>query len=242
MSLRITASQLLAIARSQRGVTESPSNSNRQRYGVAYGLNAVPWCALFVWFCFKQLGVDLRTMISSKLEWTPTFAAECARAGWPRIAPDAARAGDIVFFRFGSQIDHVGICTNDAPGGRIDTIDGNTSTKSENNGGAVLERSRSTSLVAAVYRPPYAATATPAPPGARPILRRTLRTRSRWLPMMRGNDVRLVQRLVGVRVVDGAYGPKTAAAVAVWQHKQRIAQDGEFGPASARAAGWAYKA
>lgn len=238
--LKITASQLLAVARKERGTTEFPVN--RTIYGAAYGLNGVPWCAIFVWWCFKQLGVDLRTLISSKLEWTPTFAAECARAGWERVSPAAARPGDIVFFRFGTMIDHVAICTNPAPGGRVDTIDGNTSVGNENNGGAVLDRSRSSVYVAAVFRPPYAPADAAVPPAqpARFVLRRVLRFR-RWWPMQKGADVRAVQKLVGA-AQDGAYGPKTAAAVAVWQHKQRIAQDGAFGPQSARAAGWTFAA
>lgn len=55
-----------------------------------------------------------------------------------------------------------------------------------------------------------------------------------------GTDVLRVQRLVGA-AEDGIYGPKTEAAVKVWQKSKRLTPDGIFGPKSAAAAGWTFK-
>ena len=52
------ASDVLKIAASQIGVCESPKNSNRTKYGKAFGMNGVPWCAIFLWWCFKIAGLS----------------------------------------------------------------------------------------------------------------------------------------------------------------------------------------
>ena len=77
------------------------------------------------------------------------------------------------------------------------------------------------------------APASPAPPYT---LRRVLGAAT---PMMHGDDVRHVQRLVNAPA-DGWYGPVTTAHVKAWQHKHNLKADGVFGPASARAAGWRF--
>lgn len=59
--------------------------------------------------------------------------------------------------------------------------------------------------------------------------RRTLRLTAR--PWMVGDDVRQVQRAVGVPA-DGIFGPATDRAVRVWQGRVGLAADGVFGPSS----------
>ena len=46
-----TAAQVLAIARSQLGTKESPVGSNHTKYGVWYGMDHEPWCAMFKVHC-----------------------------------------------------------------------------------------------------------------------------------------------------------------------------------------------
>jgi peptidoglycan hydrolase-like protein with peptidoglycan-binding domain len=62
------------------------------------------------------------------------------------------------------------------------------------------------------------------PPTARRVLRYDK-------PMMQGDDVAIVQGLVGARV-DGWYGEKTAKAVKSWQRLNRLNGDGVVGPAT----------
>lgn len=79
----------------------------------------------------------------------------------------------------------------------------------------------------------------PAPrPAPRVVIRRTIRY-SRWRPMMRGEDVRALQRLVGAHS-DGKWGRDSDAALKRWQRAHHLAADGVFGPLSAKAAGWGF--
>lgn len=67
---------------------------------------------------------------------------------------------------------------------------------------------------------------TPKPPVKVPTYKRLLLLKK---PMMRGNDVKLVQKKLGVPA-DGIYGPITRKAVITFQRKKRIAVDGIVGP------------
>ena len=48
------ADKVLKVAISQIGYCESPKNSNRTKYGKAFGLNGKPWCSIFCWWCFRK--------------------------------------------------------------------------------------------------------------------------------------------------------------------------------------------
>lgn len=61
-----------------------------------------------------------------------------------------------------------------------------------------------------------------------------------WYPRyMRGADVAAVQRVIGADP-DGKYGPGSRSACKRWQLRRGLVADGDFGPASAREAGWRY--
>ena len=42
----------LVVARRNLGVRESPPGSNRTPFGAWFGEDGVPWCAIFVSYCF----------------------------------------------------------------------------------------------------------------------------------------------------------------------------------------------
>ena len=54
-----TVKELLTVARGELGNTENPAGSNRSKYGLWYGWNGVPWCMIFIMWCFAQVGVKL---------------------------------------------------------------------------------------------------------------------------------------------------------------------------------------
>ena len=60
-----TANEILAVARKELGVKESPAGSNRTKYGAWYGLDGQPWCMMFVQWVFDQAGVELPVKTAS---------------------------------------------------------------------------------------------------------------------------------------------------------------------------------
>ena len=138
--------ELLKIAAGELGTKESPAGSNRTKYGQWYGWNGVPWCMIFVQWCFQQAGTPLpcRTAsCSALLRWYQANQRE-------RVVSQP-RPGDIAIYRFG----HTGIVEH-AAGSSATAIEGNTSpgqSGSQDNGGGVFRRTRSKMLVRAYIRP-----------------------------------------------------------------------------------------
>jgi hypothetical protein len=146
----------LAIAKSQIDYQET--GNNETMYGKWYGLNNQPWCAIFVSWCFAQVGQSELIAAQSK----KGFASCDAGLKWftkkNKIVPvGQAKAGDIVFFQFDddAQPDHVGIVTSNDGKGTLRTIEGNTSAGkgSQSNGDGVYAKKRAYSLVMGVARP-----------------------------------------------------------------------------------------
>ena len=62
-----TAKDILAVARKELGVKESPANSNNVKYNTAYYGQEVwdgkaggkfPWCMVFIWWLFHRAEAD----------------------------------------------------------------------------------------------------------------------------------------------------------------------------------------
>ena len=150
-----TVSELLDIARRQIGVKESPPNSNNVRYNTwYYGRevhgSAYPWCVVFVAWVFDQAKVKL-----------PIRTASCGAL--MRAAQSAGcwvtgdyRPGDVVIYDFpgGAKTDHCGIVES-VDGSYISAIEGNTSSASDADGGAVERRARKFSQIVGAVRPSY---------------------------------------------------------------------------------------
>ena len=167
--LHFTATQLLDIERGQLGALEHPPGSNETPYGKAYGLDFQPWCAMFQWWAFRQLGIDLRSYLGNRVQvaWTPSFAQAFQRAGAWITDPKLYRPGDVVFYDFGlGRITHVG-CVVANPGhrapGHVLAREGNTSVNGFANGGQVLDCLRPYSVIVGAGRPAYAVPAIPRP-------------------------------------------------------------------------------
>ena len=148
------ASDLLALARGELGVTESPRGSNKVKYNDAYGGGPKAWCCVFLWWLFQMAGAAVLFFGGGKTAYCPTLLSWFKKMG--QLVKGDPEPGDIVFFDFNGNgtPDHVGICES-YDGARITTIDGNTGEGNEANGGAVMRRTRSMSTVCAVCRPAY---------------------------------------------------------------------------------------
>jgi hypothetical protein len=136
--------QALELARDYLGLTEEPTGSNRTPFGKWYGMDGVPWCAIFATYCY-ELGAK---------GGSPTFARGQTYAYVPYIVADAQKnrhgltvtldpqPGDLVAYDWdGGDYDHVGLFES---GDRhtFTAVEGNTSLGNNSNGGQVMRRLR----------------------------------------------------------------------------------------------------
>lgn len=156
-----TAAQMVAMAASQIGVKEYPSGSNKVKYWDWYGSpgQGNPWCDAFVSWCAGQIGA---LDVVGKYCYCPSHLYEHFKAkGWIIDRNDKPKPGDIIFFSNAERVCHVGIVEKRNGTSSVTTIEGNTSTTSNDNGGAVMRRTRSYGSVGSSWyihsfgRPPY---------------------------------------------------------------------------------------
>ena len=152
------AERLLELAREEIGTTEQPAGSNCVKYNTDYYGHKVSgpdlaWCAVFIWWLFREAGASRLYYDGGRTAYVPALVDYARRTG--RIV-DRPRAGDLVCFDFNGNgtADHIGIC-EDFDGSIVTTIDGNTGNQSESSGGAVMRRCRDKKYIAAVIRPAY---------------------------------------------------------------------------------------
>lgn len=151
----MTAKQIIERAKGEIGVHESPPNSNNVKYNTWYYGHPVagpeyPWCAVFISWLFKaEQGICPRT--ASCVNMLAWFEQK-------RQIVNKPQAGDIVFFKYNTnnrRTNHVGLVVSVSDDGRtINTIEGNTSITSQDNGGKVMQRNRYSNIVA-YARPAY---------------------------------------------------------------------------------------
>lgn len=150
-----SAQDIIKTALGEVGVTEYPPNSNRCKYNQAFyngkdvSGSQYPWCCAFVWWVFAQYDPCLVKKTASCQDLGNWFNAQGRWHSNPEI-------GDVVFFHFSTNdrwTNHVGI-VKDIKGNMIETIEGNTSISSDDNGGAVMVRQRTSNIVG-YGRPDY---------------------------------------------------------------------------------------
>jgi len=155
------SNSVIAKARSFLGVKESPPNSNNVIfntvfYGHAVAGSAYAWCCVFVWYIFNVLGL-------TSLFYGGNKTASCTELmnwakGHGQWVTSGYQPGDLMLYNFGDYprtiAEHVGICEAYS-GGVVTSIEGNTSTGSDSDGGEVMERKRSGSVILGAYRPEY---------------------------------------------------------------------------------------
>jgi len=132
------------------GLKEDPAGSNRTPFGVWFGKNGVPWCNIFVSYCF-QVGAGYTicdgvsgpgVMPGKGCAYVPTTEHWLSATGmW--VGRTDPQPGDIAIFNWdGGQPDHIGIVQQNQGNGLFTTIEGNTSISNNSNGGEVMQRSR----------------------------------------------------------------------------------------------------
>lgn len=232
-----TPSSVIHVAQGYLGYTEYPRGSNRTKFGAWYGINPAPWCAMFVSYCFYAAGMPLKIDTSKGFAYCPD-GVHWFKAHGLWHPSSQSKPGDLIFFDWNGDgvSDHVGIVEAGWNGSYTSTIEGNTGSVSQNNGGEVMRQHRDASRTTmGVGRPNWAAvpTPTPAPSGdhAPAWPGRVLALTS---PLMHGNDVytwqhRMQQR--GWRIsADGVYGSGSRAVCIAFQREKGLAADGKVGP------------
>lgn len=170
-----TAKQVMKYARSQIGYCESPKNSNRTKYGRAFGVNGEPWCFIFEWACGNAVDKNNNPFPHNFNAAYGQDEIVSKKGGkWimkknkSRSAREAAlkkyRAGDCVDFDFGAMDAyrrHTGLVDHVA-GEFVYCIEGNTTpdgkSGSQSNGGCVALKKRHYSAICSCARPKYTGT------------------------------------------------------------------------------------
>jgi len=150
----------LAEALRHVGVRESPPGSNRTPFGRWFGVDGVPWCAIFASYSYEVgAGVVLchgwhgAGVHPRGVAYVPTLEAWLRATGRWLAPSERPRPGDLVLFDWdGGIVDHVGIVERPLGRGRVATVEGNTGVGNDANGGAVLRRTRSTAQAAGFGR------------------------------------------------------------------------------------------
>lgn len=159
--IRANIEQVIAVARSQIGYTERPTN--RTKYGQWYGMDGVAWCAIFVSWAFAHGGSQLPRMGGSKgFAYCPDVENYARSTGTWKTS--GAKRGDLILFSFGGKrADHVGIVQGVGGDGRILTVEGNTNAAGSRTGGQVAEQWRRSKIRGFVTVGNTAAAAKPPP-------------------------------------------------------------------------------
>ena len=135
---------IVDLAINQIGHKEDPPDSNKTIYGEWFGMNGVPWCAIFVSWVYAHANKPLGNI------GFPKGMAGCQSAvkyfkDHGNIVPDP-EPGDIVFFDWNGdgRYDHTGIFIKWQSDEHLtfDTVEGNTSVGNDSNGGKVMYRVR----------------------------------------------------------------------------------------------------
>jgi len=160
--MKTTVKEILALAVAQIGTKEEPMGSKNVKYNTWYyggkvNNSKLHWCVAFINWLFAQMGA------SSEFYGGRGTAKEGGTASCTTLYTYHSgqrvtdyQPGDIIFFNFsgGKSTVHVGICES-WDGENITTIDGNTSSANQANGGTVARRVRDKKYIVGAYRPNY---------------------------------------------------------------------------------------
>jgi hypothetical protein len=135
---------LLINAISQLEVAESPMNSNMQKYGAWYGMNGVPWCAIFVSWVYNISQCKLPSVNTPNgFHYCPDMLNYAQKNN---LLHDDPKPGDIVLYDWqkDGKPDHTGIFIQwgDKDHKIFFAIEGNTAIGNDSNGGQVMVRQR----------------------------------------------------------------------------------------------------
>jgi hypothetical protein len=139
-------------AQAELGNTEQPPNSNNTKYGQWYGMNGVPWCAIFCTWCDQNARPTKSFLRGSRYSYVPYMVSDARNALNGFTVTSTPQAGDLVCYDWqgDGEYDHVGIFESGNNQNWV-AVEGNTSTSDNSNGGQVMRRTRSKNDAAVVF-------------------------------------------------------------------------------------------
>lgn len=157
---KITAKKIVKRAIQEIGVKEKPVNSNKVKYNTwFYGKEvsgaSYPWCCVFICWLFYIVGAANLFCGGSKVAYCPTVESYYKKKN--RWYPNTkGKRGDLCLMDFGKgRASHIGIVEKKNSDGTYTVVEGNTSISSNDNGGCVMRRVRSRSVIRGFARPNY---------------------------------------------------------------------------------------
>lgn len=156
----VSASAVMKTALKYIGVTEYPANSNNVIFNTDYYGKPVsgadyPWCCAFVWDIFRIAGASKLFYGGKKTAYCPTYEQWALGKGL-NVDKNKGKYGDVATMDFGKgRASHIGFILKKNADGTYQTIEGNTSLSSQDNGGAVMERTRTQASIRYIFRPQY---------------------------------------------------------------------------------------
>ena len=153
--------RVIETARRELGEKEVPAGSNQTKYGRAFGWDGVPWCVIFLWWCFREAGEKDAFYGGGKTSSCSALYHWYRERG-QTAGPEEIRPGDILLLNVSGtrETQHCGLVTQVLNGteGWYRTIEGNTSAGAEGDqtgGGCVAQKARHKENVVGVCRPAY---------------------------------------------------------------------------------------
>ena len=159
--------RVIETARGELGQAEAPAGSNLTKYGRAFGWNGVPWCVIFLWWCFREAG-EKKAFYGGEKTSSCSALYRWYREQGQTVPSGEIRAGDILLLDFSGsgEFQHCGLVTQvlNETEGWYKTIEGNTSPETEGRqacGGCVAQKARHRRNIAGACRPSYREEARP---------------------------------------------------------------------------------
>ena len=154
MATKADVEKVIASGMKYIGTTSKNNNVvfNTEYYGHEVSGADYAWCVVFQWYIFREAGL-------SKYFFNGAKVASCSAArkyheAVGQVVYGDYQRGDLLLFDFSGKkkrTQHIGICLENN-GKTVKSLDGNTSSKSEDNGGTVNIRERVLKYVTCAIR------------------------------------------------------------------------------------------
>lgn len=155
--VQCSASQIIALAKTQIGVSEDPVKSDNVKYNKElHGGAKQPWCCTFIRWLFKQLKAE-KLFCDGRNEAAVPNVTAWARKSKQLLQYNKGKPGDLAIFDWSggqTRSDHIGLIIGVENGYYI-TIEGNTSDPNGSGNEGVYQKKRSFKQISYVVRPLY---------------------------------------------------------------------------------------